>query len=190
MQLDNPDRGFSYKQAGPLDMRMNPTRGESAAALLARVDSATLAEVITVNADEPHATLIAERLTEAKPVTTQDAERLVRDAVAAAHPRLSAEDLQLSVRRTFQALRIEVNNEFATLDALLRAVPLWLAPGGRVALLTFHSGEDRRVKKSFQAGHRDGVFAEVAADVVRPSPGEIRANRRAAPAKLRWAVRA
>lgn len=190
MQLDNPDRGFSYKQAGPLDMRMNPTRGESAAALLARVDAETLAGMIADHADEPHAALIAERLTHARPETTQDTERLVRTAVAAAHPRLSAEDLQLSVRRTFQALRIAVNAEFATLDALLRAVPLWLVPGGRVAILTFHSGEDRRVKKSFQAGHRDGVFSSVAEDVVRPSPEEVRANRRAASAKLRWAVRA
>jgi 16S rRNA (cytosine1402-N4)-methyltransferase len=190
MQIDNPDRGFSYKHAGPLDMRMNPTRGESAAELLARVDAETLAKMIAENADEPHAALIAERLTQAKPGTTQDAERLVRDAVASAHPRISADDLQLSVRRTFQALRIEVNAEFATLDALLRAVPLWLAPGGRVAILTFHSGEDRRVKKCFQGGHRGGVFAEVSADVVRPSAVEIRANRRAASAKLRWAVRA
>jgi 16S rRNA (cytosine1402-N4)-methyltransferase len=95
----------------------------------------------------------------------------------------------MSVRRTFQALRVAVNDEFSALEALLRALPLCLAPGGRVAIITFHSGEDRRVKKAFQAGARAGVYAEVAKEVVRAGKEETFANRRAAAAKLRWAVR-
>ena len=95
----------------------------------------------------------------------------------------------MSVRRTLQALRIAVNDEFAVLEALLRSLPSCLAPGGRVAILTFHSGEDRRVKKAFQAGQRDGLYEDVARFVVRPSMEETRANRRASSAKLRWAVK-
>ena len=95
----------------------------------------------------------------------------------------------MSVRRTFQALRIAVNGEFAALDALLRALPACLAPGGRVAILTFHSGEDRRVKKVFQAGYREGVYSAIADRVIRSKKEETFANRRAAAAKLRWAVR-
>jgi 16S rRNA (cytosine1402-N4)-methyltransferase len=190
MQIDNPDRGFSYKSAGPLDMRMNPTRGEPASALLARTSEAALATMLDENADEPHAVLIA-RLLKAQPLaTTQAAERVVRLGLNKALPRLSKADVKMSARRTFQALRIAVNDEFAALDALLRALPHCLAPGGRVAIITFHSGEDRRVKKAFQAGLRAGVYADVAREVLRPSMTETRANRRASSAKLRWAVRA
>jgi 16S rRNA (cytosine1402-N4)-methyltransferase len=96
----------------------------------------------------------------------------------------------MSIRRTFQALRIAVNDEFAALEALLRSLPYCLAPGGRVAMLTFHSGEDRRVKKAFQAGHRDGVYSAIATEVIRSTKQETFANRRASSAKLRWAVRA
>ena len=95
----------------------------------------------------------------------------------------------MSVRRTFQALRIAVNDEFAALDWLLRSLPQCLTPGGRVVMLTFHSGEDRRVKKAFQAGYRAGVYSAVADEVIRATMEETRANRRASSAKLRWAVR-
>jgi 16S rRNA (cytosine1402-N4)-methyltransferase len=190
MQLDNPDRGFSYKEQGPLDMRMNPTRGESAAQLLARVSREKLARLLEANADEPYADLIAELLKGTPPETTHALDRLVRNGLAAAHPELQKADLKLSVRRTLQALRIEVNGELSALDALLRSLPQCLAPGGRVAILTFHSGEDRRVKKAFQAGQREGLYAAVAADVIRSTKEELLANRRAQAAKLRWAVRA
>ncbi len=190
MQIDNPARGFSYKEPGPLDMRMNPLHGEPASQLLARVSEAQLASLLTDNADEPHAALIA-RLLKKEPVTTTHAvERLVRTGLAAALPNLAKTDVKMSVRRTFQALRIAVNAEFSALDALLRALPQCLAPGGRCVMLTFHSGEDRRVKKAFQAGHRDGVYADVAKDVIRSTREETFANRRASAAKLRWAVRA
>ena len=100
-----------------------------------------------------------------------------------------AVDEKASIRRTFQALRIVVNDEFATLDWLLRSLPECLLPGGRVATLTFHSGEDRRVKKAFQSGHREGVYSAINSEVVRASGEETRANPRASSAKLRWAVR-
>lgn len=190
MQLDNPDRGFSYKQHGPLDMRMNPSRGESAAQLLARVGEDTLAELLDENADEPHAEIIARLLKEKPVATTHALDRLVRAGLARALPRLTKPELKMSVRRTLQALRIAVNAEFEALDALLRCLPACLSPGGRVAVITFHSGEDRRVKKAFQAGYRGGVYSDVADEVIRATMEETRANRRASSAKLRWAVRA
>lgn len=190
MQLDNPDRGFSYKQPGPLDMRMNPARGESAAQLLSRLTEADLSELLEKNADEPHARLIARLVVERSPETTHDLERAVREGLNAALPDLTKPDVKMSVRRTFQALRVAVNDEFAALDWLLRSLPGCVSPGGRIAMLTFHSGEDRRVKKAFQAGFRAGVYADVATEVIRASIEETRANRRASPAKLRWAVRA
>lgn len=190
MQLDNPDRGFNYKEPGPLDMRMNPTRGEPASALLARISEAALADLLRENADEPYADLLAPLLKQQPIDTTQLLERIVRQGITAANPRAAKPDVKMSVRRTFQALRIAVNDEFAVLDALLRALPLALRSGGRVAVLTFHSGEDRRVKKAFQAGYRGGTYAAIASEVIRSSMEETRANRRASAAKLRWAVRA
>jgi 16S rRNA (cytosine1402-N4)-methyltransferase len=133
--------------------------------------------------------LIASLLKAQPPQTTHALDRLVRAGLTAAFPSLPKPELKMSVRRTFQALRVAVNDEFAALDWLLRTLPDCLAPGGRVAMLTFHSGEDRRVKKAFQAGRRDGVYAEVATEVIRATMEETRANRRASSAKLRWAVR-
>ena len=189
MQADSPERGFSYKAPGPLDMRMDPTRGEPASQLVVRLREDQLAAMLTENADEPHAGLIAGLLKQQPITTTHALERLVRMGLNAALPLLSKTDVKMSVRRTFQALRITVNDEFASLDALLRSLPACLAPGGRVAVLTFHSGEDRRVKKAFQAGARQGVYASVANEVIRSQKEETFSNRRAAAAKLRWAVR-
>ncbi len=190
MQLDNPDRGFSYKGVGPLDMRMNPARGEPASQLIARSSDAALARLLEENADEPHAAIIARLLKQQPLETTHAAERLLRKGLTAALPRLTKVDVKMSTRRTFQALRIAVNDEFSALDALLRALPFCLAPGGRVAIITFHSGEDRRVKKAFKTGHRAGVYSAVAEEVVRSTKEETFTNRRAQAAKLRWAVRA
>jgi 16S rRNA (cytosine1402-N4)-methyltransferase len=189
MQADTPGRGFSYKVAGPLDMRMDPSRGEPASQWLARVSEEQLARLLTEHADEPHAALIARLLTQQPVKTTHAVERLVRTGLGAALPQLAKSEVKMSVRRTFQAIRIAVNDEFAALDALLRSVPQCLAPGGRVAVITFHSGEDRRVKKMFQAGYRAGVYSDVANEVVRSGKEETFANRRASAAKLRWAVR-
>ena len=189
MQFDNPDRGFSYKGVGPLDMRMNPRTGESAAQLIARSREEDLARLLEQNADEPHADLIARLLKQQPLETTHATDRLLRAGLISALPRLTKADIKMSIRRTFQALRIAVNDEFSALDALLRLLPHCLAPGGRVAVLTFHSGEDRRVKKAFQAGLRAGVYSAVAGEVIRSAKEETFSNRRAAAAKLRWAVR-
>lgn len=189
MQHDDPARGFSYKAVGPLDMRLDQADGEPASVLLARLDEAALASLLSDNADEPHAALIARVLKRSAPVTTHALERVVRTALNEAHPELSKSQVKTSVRRVFQALRIAVNDELAALDALLGSLPRVLAPGGRVAILTFHSGEDRRVKKAFQAGQRDGTYSATSRQVVRSAKAETFTNRRAAAAKLRWAMR-
>ncbi len=184
MQLDDPARGFSMKHDGPLDMRMNPARGQSAAAFLRKIEAAKLSRLLEENADEPHAEALAAALAGIEFTTTLSLARTIRVTLA----RSPEEEVELSVRRVFQALRIAVNDEFSALDAFLRQLPSCLNPGGRVAILTFHSGEDRRVKKSFEAGHRENLYAEIADEVVRPSPTERNANPRSASAKLRWAV--
>jgi 16S rRNA (cytosine1402-N4)-methyltransferase len=189
MQLDNPDRGFTFKESGPLDMRMNPSHGEPASRLLSHLSEEKLARVLEENADEPRARLIASILKQQPVTTTQDLCRRVSLGVTAALPRAGKREVEASIRRTFQALRIAVNDEFSGLDTLLRNLPTCLTPTGRVVMLTFHSGEDRRVKKAFDAGRRDGTYSAIAAEVVRPSTEEVRANPRAASAKLRWAVR-
>ena len=189
MQLDSPERGFNYKTPGPLDMRMNPSRGTPACALLDRLHETELVTLLEENADEPHARVIAGALKAERPQTTHALERLVRLALTSREAGMPKAEIKMSIRRTFQALRIAVNHELAALEALLRAIPHALAPGGRVVILTFHSGEDRRVKKAFQAGLRNGTFGEVAREVIRSSMEETRNNRRASAAKLRWAIR-
>ena len=186
MQIDDPARGFSVKAAGPLDLRMNPHRGFPASALLKKTSPVTLAQLLEENADEPRARELAETLAGKALDTT----RSLADAIRAALPRLGGKDLDLTVRRVFQALRIAVNDEFSALDMLLRHLPASLNPGGRVAILTFHSGEDRRVKQAFAAGLRAGCYAEAAREVIRPTPEERHDNPRSMPAKLRWARKA
>lgn len=190
MQLDDPSRGFHYKAVGPLDLRLDPASGvETAADLIARLDAGALAHLLEAYADEPHAPLVA-RLLQAHRVTTIHAlERVVRTGLTSAHPGLTNAAVKLSVRRTVQALRIAVNDELTALERLLAALPDVLAPGGRVAILTFHSGEDRRVKKAFQAGHRAGIYAAIAREAIRSTKAETFADRRAVSAKLRWAIR-
>lgn len=189
MQHDTPERGFHFKTAGPLDLRMDPTRGDTAAALLARLDVTALTALLASHADEPHAGLIARLLVDARVTTTHALERVVRLGLGAAIPDLPHREVKLSIRRTLQALRIAVNDEFTALEQLLDALPACLAPGGRVAILTFHSGEDRRVKKAFQAGQRAALYSSVAREAIRSTKDETRANRRASAAKLRWAIR-
>lgn len=189
MQLDNPTRGFTFGADGPLDMRMNPGRGLPADAWLERASLEELAEVLRENADEPFAERIAAALVERRGTlrTTRALAGAVRSALAGA---AQGDEAEQSVRRVFQALRIEVNGEFAALDALLRTLPGCLRPGGRVAFLSFHSGEDRRVKKAFAQGELAGVYANVAREVVLASAQERRDNPRSKPSKLRWAKRA
>lgn len=186
MQLDTPERGFSVKVDGPLDMRMNPQRGQPASAWLARATPREFARVLAEAADEPDADMLAAALA-GRPFATTMA---LADAIRDARPHAGEEAHALAIRRVFQALRIVVNDEFGALDMLLRHLPACLAPGGRVAMLSFHSGEDRRVKHAFEDGLRAGTYAAVSDGVVRPGPGERRDNPRASAAKLRWARRA
>ena len=183
MQLDDPARGFSVKLDGPLDMRMNPQRGFPASALLQKTSPDALATLMQENADEPRANALAAALAGKTFATT----RALAAAIRAALPQVSKDEADLAVRRVFQALRIAVNDEFSAFDTLLRHLPSCLNPGGRVAVLTFHSGEDRRVKKAFEAGLRAGAYSEIAPEVIRPTPEERHDNPRSSPAKLRWA---
>jgi 16S rRNA (cytosine1402-N4)-methyltransferase len=186
MQIDDPGRGFSVKLEGPLDMRMNPQRGQPASMLLQKIQPAALAELLENFSDEPCAVVLAGALAGKNFSSTL---QLVQ-AVRAALPRMGRDDVDLSVRRVFQAVRIAVNDELSALEMWLRILPQCLKSGGRVAVLTFHSGEDRRVKKSFAENHGLGLYSEIAREVVRPTPAEQHANPRSAPAKLRWARRA
>jgi 16S rRNA (cytosine1402-N4)-methyltransferase len=182
-------RGFTFKTEGPLDLRMNPERGQPASALLAAITAPKLEQLLIENADEPNAALLTRAILEAHartPITTTTALAAVIRTALASLPRIEPND---TIRRVFQALRIAVNDEFSALDTFLRHLPQCLRPGGRVAILTFHSGEDRRVKHAFKAGLEESAYSEIARNVLRPSAEEVRANPRSASAKLRWARR-
>ena len=195
MQIDNPERGFSFKIEGPLDLRLNPKSGKSAAALLKTISQQDLEVLFIENADEPFADRIAEaifiRMEKGGVIaTTSQLQETIEGALEFLPQNTRKDAVKKSCQRCFQALRIEVNDEFGALDNFLDKLPLALAPGGRVAILSFHSGEDRRVKKSFQHLFREGIYSEVVADPIRPSAEESHSNPRARSAKLRWAIKA
>jgi 16S rRNA (cytosine1402-N4)-methyltransferase len=185
MQFDDPDRGFSLKLEGPLDMRMNPGRGQPASDFLAKLSAESLAALLAENADEPHARILGPLLAGRRFSTTTALAAAIRSAL----PRITSDQQDQSIRLVFQALRIVVNDEFSALESLLRLLPTVLNPAGRAAILTFHSGEDRRVKKSFEAGFRAGLYSDISREVMRPSTSERHSNPRSVPAKLRWAIR-
>jgi 16S rRNA (cytosine1402-N4)-methyltransferase len=200
MQLDDPARGFSWKRDAVLDLRMNPGRGQPAGSLLLRMKRGEIEDFLRRYGDEPEAERIAAALAatiEARrgesPIhllRTTDVTRAVESAYEGQTSHHASEAKKSSLQRTFQAIRILVNDELTALEAFLRDLPFCLAPGGRVAILSFHSGEDRLVKKAFAAGHADGAYAEISREVVRASSEERRANPRSHPAKLRRALRA
>jgi 16S rRNA (cytosine1402-N4)-methyltransferase len=195
MQIDNPARGFSFKADGPLDLRLDPGSGQSASELLLSVTRQRLRDLLTDNADEPYAAPLAAALQGQYLETTTQLADLVRQTLAGVFKRTMPEDERVAetkraLQRTFQALRIEVNNEFGVLERFLETLPSCLNPGARVVIMSFHSGEDRRVKKAFQTGERAGIYSSVAADLIRPSFEEQRANPRSSSTKLRWAVKA
>ena len=195
MQIDNPARGFSFKADGPLDLRLDPSSGQSASELLLSVTRQRLRDLLVDNADEPYAVPLAAALQGQYLETTTQLADLVRQTLAGVFKRSMPEEERVAetkraLQRTFQALRIEVNDEFGVLDRFLEVLPRCLKPGGRVVIMSFHSGEDRRVKKAFQTGERNGTFSSVAAELIRPSFEEQRSNPRSSSTKLRWAVRA
>ena len=193
MQIDDPARGFTFKADGPLDMRMNPSKGRSAADLLSGLGVLGLARILRENADEPLADELAAAILEAHasgPLATTSALASVVRSARFRSTRKPEPTVDDTVRRVFQALRVAVNDEFGSLDSLLKGLPACLKPGGRVAILSFHSGEDRRVKAAFKLGQLDGSYASVAAEPIRASAEERRANPRSTSAKLRFAVRA
>ena len=200
MQIDNPDRGFSYKVDGPLDLRMNPEKGESAAQRLSEVNYEEMVGMLRENADEPYAQEIARvvmnwrKKGKAIETTTQFKE-VIEEALSAIPEKdfpekNRKEAVKKSCQRSFQALRIDVNSEFEVLYTFLDKLPEVLAPNGRVAILTFHSGEDRLVKRSFKEFEKMGLYSAISKDVIRPSQEECIRNGRAKCTKMRWAIRA
>ena len=195
MQIDNPDRGFSLKVDGPLDLRLNPQNGKSASRLLENISQQRLEEILIENSDEPYADVIAEAIIKTiksggKIQTTTQLKDCIKEALDFFPASESKDMIKKSCQRTFQALRIEVNDEFGVLNAFLQKLPDALAVGGKVVILSFHSGEDRRVKKAFQAFYRQGIYSEISSEPIRPSAEEVASNPRARSAKLRWAVKA
>ena len=194
MQIDNPDRGFSYKVEGPLDLRMNPQKGISAARRLVGISQEELQGMLIENADEPYAEEIAETILNWRGrgraiETTTQLKEAIEEALHFLPEKERKEAVKKSCQRTFQALRIDVNSEFEVLYEFLEKLPGVLAPGGKAAILTFHSGEDRLVKKSFKEFYKCGIYSEISQDVIRPSAEECVRNSRARSTKMRWAIR-
>jgi len=195
MQIDNPDRGFSYKTEGPLDLRLNPKNGISAAERLRSISQPELEGMLIENADEPYANeiskLIISELKKGKKInTTTELQQVIEKALDFLPEKDKKEAVKKSCQRSFQALRIDVNEEFEVLYQFLEKLPDALAPGGRVAILSFHSGEDRLVKKSFKRLLKQGVYSEIAPTIIRPSAEECFKNSRAKSTKMRWAIKA
>ena len=193
MQIDNPDRGFTFKHDGPLDLRLDPTAGVSAAQRLRELDREELVNMLVENSDEPYAEEIARAVLKTfkkkQPIdTTRQLYAVIEQALSFLPDLERKEAVKKSCQRTFQALRIDVNSEFEVLYAFLEKLPTVLKSGGRVAVLTFHSGEDRLVKQAFKQGVRDGVYSDAARDVIRPSAEECFRNPRARSTKMRWAI--
>ncbi len=196
MQIDNPQRGFSYKLDGPLDLRLNPEAGVSAAQRLKEVTKEELIGMLEENADEPYAGEIAAEIMRhfkkrGRIDTTADLRERIEAALSFLPENKEKKDMiKKTCQRVFQALRIDVNSEFEVLDAFLESLPEVLGSGGRIAVLTFHSGEDRMVKKAFARYKKAGIFSEISEEVIRPGAEECRQNGRARSTKMRWAVRA
>lgn len=195
MQIDNPERGFSYKNEGPLDLRLNPEAGIPAAQRLKESTKEELEWMFRDNSDEPYAReiarMIVSKLKKGQPIeTTTQLAKTIEESLAFLPVKEQKESVKKSCARVFQALRIDVNSEFEVLDAFLQKLPSVMAPGGRIAFLTFHSGEDRLVKKAFKEMQKAGIYSEVATEVIRPSAKECAENSRARSAKMRWAVKA
>lgn len=194
MQIDNPERGFSFKVDGPLDLRLNQEAGISAAERLDTISRDELAGMLYENSDEPYCEELAKAITDEirkghRVDTTTKLRRIIEDTLDFLPEKDKKETIKKTCQRTFQALRIDVNREFEVLYEFMEKLPGALKPGGRVTILTFHSGEDKLVKRALKEGYRAGIYSEYAKDVVRPSAQECAQNGRARSTKMRWAVR-
>lgn len=199
MQLDDPKRGFSLKEAGPLDMRMDDREKKTAGDLLSELDEKSLARAFADFSDEPDAAAIARRivLTRAdRPLRTTDELKGLVLEVKGLSPHRWRDELQKGPRaahpaaRVFQALRILVNDEFGALEEFLRNLRWCMAPKGRVCILTFHSGEEKRVQNALAADKAAGIWSATIDTPAKPTPDEVRDNPRSRSARLFWAERA
>ena len=195
MQIDNPKRGFSFKVDGPLDLRLNQETGISAAERLDTITREELAGMLYENSDEPYCEELAKAITDeirrgSRIDTTTKLRRVIEDTLDFLPEKEKKDTIKKTCQRTFQALRIDVNQEFEVLYEFMEKLPGALRPGGRVAILTFHSGEDKLVKQALKEGYKSGIYSDYAKDVIRPSAQECAANGRARSTKMRWAVRA
>lgn len=195
MQIDNPDRGFSYKVEGPLDLRLDPSKGISAAERLKNISQPELEGMLIENSDEPYAREISRavvsEIKKGRAIDTTTRLKEVIEGVLISVPEAERKEVvKKTCQRTFQALRIDVNSEFEVLEQFMEKLPNVLAKGGRVAILTFHSGEDRLVKQYFKHFYREGIYSDIAKDVIRPSLEECNINSRARSTKMRWAIKA
>ena len=195
MQIDNPKRGFSFKIDGPLDLRLNQEKGISAAQRLETISRDELAGMFYENSDEPYSDEIARAITDYirrgnHVDTTTKLRQIIEDTLSFLPEKDRKDTVKKTCQRVFQALRIDVNNEFEVLYEFMEKLPDALKPGGRAAILTFHSGEDKLVKKALKTGYKAGIYSEYSKDVVRPSAQECAQNPRARSTKMRWAVKA
>ncbi|MGI6106863.1 MAG: 16S rRNA (cytosine(1402)-N(4))-methyltransferase RsmH [Lachnospiraceae bacterium] len=197
MQIDDPSRGFSYKNEGPLDLRLNPEKGVPAWEMLQGLTQPEVADMLFTNADEPYAEKLSRAIVKQNRSghrirTTTDLRAVIEGAMEKELKNVPAaekkEEIKKTCQRVFQAVRIEVNGEYEALEALMSKLPGVMNPGGRIAVLTFHSGEDRIVKQAFREFCREGVYSEATREVIRPTAEECRRNSRAHSAKLRWAI--
>ncbi len=195
MQIDNPKRGFSFKVDGPLDLRLNQESGISAAERLDTISREELAGMLDENSDEPYCEEIARAITdEIRKGNRIDTTTKLREVIEKTLDFLPEKEKKDTVKKTcqrvFQALRIDVNREFEVLYDFMEKLPGALKPGGRVAILTFHSGEDKLVKKALKQGYKEEIYSDYSKDVIRPSAQECAQNGRARSTKMRWAIKA
>ncbi|WP_249028509.1 16S rRNA (cytosine(1402)-N(4))-methyltransferase RsmH [Tannockella kyphosi] len=198
MQIDDPSRGFSFKRESPLDLRLNPNQGIPASERLTQMTYNELRDILESYSDEPYASPIAKaimkNINQGNTIDTTTKLKVIIEEIIENDKAVPFKQREITIKktcqRTFQALRMDVNNEYDVLYDFLEKLPEALKSGGRVAILTFHSGEDRLVKKAFKELKNLGIYSDVTRDVIRPSKEECFQNPRATSTKMRWAIKA
>ncbi|MFI3252408.1 MAG: 16S rRNA (cytosine(1402)-N(4))-methyltransferase RsmH [bacterium] len=194
MQIDDPSRGFSYKHDTTLDLRLDPTKGISAKERLEKISLYELEGMLVENADEPNALCISEAIVNEVKMnktieTTKRLREVIEEALFNKYKTVEKETIKKTCQRVFQAIRIDINEEYEVLYELLENLPNLLNPGGKVAILTFHSGEDRLVKKAFKRQHKIGLYSQINDEITLPSKEECFKNPRAKSTKMRYAIK-